>query len=365
MIKFLLAGFTFLIPLLVMGQNGQPVWSSYCETCHSSENPTREDPRLTICPRRGGHFEGEHGVQEGPEIVILDQLANIYGPVPFAHKLHASMADMSGGCTFCHHYSEIDKEVPPCRECHSEKRQLGDLRQPGLKGAYHRQCIACHREWSHETGCVACHEVKEVVAPDEITDKSDILGIPHPRITAEQKYVYRTPYETASVVTFHHSDHVDQFGLKCANCHQGDNCGRCHDIGHRVVAIEHVKTCITCHREDDCLFCHSTEEKPPFDHAISIGWELGKYHEKSSCQACHGPTKEFVLPSRTCTSCHIHWEVGSFEHRVTGLILNEDHEEFDCYDCHVDENFETLPTCDNCHEDITYPKFIPGKKTKG
>ncbi len=359
--KFLFTCFIFLIPLFVLGQNGQPVWSSYCETCHSCENPTREEPCLVVCPRYGGHLKGEHKVQEGPEIVILDQLANLYEPVPFAHKLHATMAEMSGGCAFCHHYSEVDAEVPPCRECHSEKHQMGNLRQPGLKGAYHRQCISCHREWSHETGCVACHEVKEVKTPDEIADKSDILGIPHPRITAENKYVYQTLYDPAPIVTFHHSDHVDQFGLTCTSCHQGDNCGRCHDLGHKREKVEHVKTCIACHKEDNCLFCHSTEEKPPFDHAVIVGWPLKERHSGADCRDCHGATESFHVPATSCFECH-DWEPDYFDHSVTGLTLNEYHEYFDCIDCHVEEDFSDTPSCDGCHDEVSYPDYLPGEE---
>ena len=28
-----------------------------------------------------------------------------------------------------------------------------DLRMPNLKGAYHRQCLNCHRDWAHENEC--------------------------------------------------------------------------------------------------------------------------------------------------------------------------------------------------------------------
>lgn len=364
-IRFLIAGLVILLPLFLHGQSVQEAWSTYCETCHSCDNPTLDEPCLEVCPRHAGHFEGEHEVQEGPEVVILDQLERLYEPVPFAHKLHASMADMSGGCTFCHHYSEAAQKVPPCRECHEENRAAGDLRQPGLKGAYHRQCIGCHRDWSHETGCIACHEVKqEPVAEEQPADRSDILGIPHPRITAEKKYVYETLYEPAPVVTFHHGDHVDQFGLTCASCHQGDNCGRCHDLGHRVVTkIEHVKTCIACHREDNCAFCHDRQEKPPFDHAVVIGWPLEERHRGAACQDCHGATKSFRVPDTECFDCH-DWDVDSFDHSAAGLTLNEDHEEVDCTECHVDESFDQPPTCDSCHDDIEFPAELPGRRVQ-
>ena len=45
----------------------------------------------------------------------------------------------------------------------SPTRATVDLRQPSLKGAYHRQCINCHLDWSHENACGFCHEQ----APDK------------------------------------------------------------------------------------------------------------------------------------------------------------------------------------------------------
>ena len=65
-----------------------------------------EDPCLVDCPRHGGHFYGKHEADEGPDVVVIDQLADLYRPVVFAHQLHAGMANMNGGCKNCHHYSE-------------------------------------------------------------------------------------------------------------------------------------------------------------------------------------------------------------------------------------------------------------------
>ncbi|MBD3222501.1 hypothetical protein GF314_14795, partial [bacterium] len=150
-----------------------------CETCHSCEEPTRDDPCLNTCPRHGGHFYGEHEADEGPEVVIIDQLADIYRPVVFAHKLHAGMADMSGGCTNCHHYSEDSGTIPPCRECHDPDKTQVDMRMPSLKGAYHRQCINCHLDWSHENACGFCHQPAEE-GGTVAADSASIVGVPHP-----------------------------------------------------------------------------------------------------------------------------------------------------------------------------------------
>jgi hypothetical protein len=333
-----------------------------CSQCHACEKPTEEDPCLVACPRHGGHFFGEHRVDEGPNIVIIDQLADLYEPVVFAHQLHASMANMSGGCENCHHYSETTGEIPPCRSCHDPDRTEVDLRMPALKGAYHRQCINCHLDWAHENACGFCHEE---VAEGGLAqaDSTDILGIPHPRIEATDTYNYETSYENGPVVSFHHADHTEAFGLQCVDCHRGDSCASCHDTGTAEARqLDHIVTCGACHAERDCGFCHSTEPKPRFDHATSVGWKLEPYHGDVSCTTCHGDPKAFHTPTGRCADCHIHWEAGSFDHRQVGLELSETHEEFDCEDCHADRAFEKKPHCTECHEEELYPEYLPGEK---
>lgn len=352
-------------------------FNSYCKTCHTCDNPTKAEPCLLVCPRHGGHFEGQHLLDEGPEIVIMDQLAELYEPVFFTHKLHAVMSDMSGGCELCHHYSEPDKPVPPCRECHDPSGESISMQKPSLKASYHRQCLNCHREWSHETDCTICHAVVANGKDQRPAhDKTDIMGMTHhPKIEAEEKYIYHTDFDEGPVVTFHHTDHVDLFGVKCVDCHRGDSCQRCHEEHQnpieKTVTHENCTTCrnncCTCHvsscKEDaDCLFCHNHDEKPAFNHATSIGWPLEPRHTEVSCESCHGKVKDFTSPSTTCTSCHIHWETGSFDHEVTGLILSEDHEELDCGDCHIDEDFGEDPNCEGCHDidEVEYPEDLPG-----
>jgi hypothetical protein len=98
-----------------------------------------------------------------PETIQLDSLSKIYGPVEFSHSYHAEMA---GDCAICHHHS-VKGSTPACGECHESiivyhydaARRVPDL---GLKGAYHRQCIGCHKEMeSGPAGCTDCH-AKEV-----------------------------------------------------------------------------------------------------------------------------------------------------------------------------------------------------------
>lgn len=334
-----------------------------CGSCHLCEHPTRQDPCLDRCPRYEGHFNSEYVVDDGPEIVIIDQLAELYRPVIFAHKLHAEMSNMTGGCENCHHYSEETGTIPACNECHDPNQALATLGQPSLKGAYHRQCINCHLDWSGENACGFCHEQVEGSMAGATLDTTDIIGIPHPLIEATPTYVYETSSEEGPLVTFHHNDHVEMFGQQCVDCHRGDSCGRCHDaLAKEPTRLDHVTTCCACHGEKDCTFCHSDVTQPNFDHGISTGLPLEPYHTGVACATCHGDPESFKHPETTCVECHIHWEVGSFDHSVTRLTLDEDHIEEDCDSCHLDMDFTVAPSCDDCHDETMFPERIPGKR---
>jgi len=343
-----------------------------CANCHSCTSPSHENPCLQSCRRHGAQFQGKHTTDEGPEIVIIDQLAELYGPVVFAHQLHARMSAMTGGCTNCHHYSPPTGKVPACRECHEPKRETANLRQPALKGAYHRQCINCHLDWSHENACGFCHiQAGDKTGTTEKPksgagshDPTDIVGARHPLIKATPTYTYQTSEPTGPVVTFHHEDHVEQFGLSCVDCHRGDTCSSCHDTGGTRVKkrLDHVTTCGACHAERDCAFCHSGGSKPQFDHRLSTGWALEPFHKHVACATCHGEPPDFRKPSNKCTSCHIHWEGGSFDHAVTGLKLSENHIELECASCHLEMNFAVKPSCTDCHDEPMLPGKLPGTK---
>lgn len=334
-----------------------------CGSCHKCEQPTRQDPCLVDCPRYAGYFHSQHGVDDGPEIVIIDQLANYYRPVVFAHKLHAEMSDMTGGCENCHHYSEQSGTIPTCRECHVPNSIDATLGQPALKGAYHRQCINCHLDWAHENACGFCHEQVAGSRASVQPDSTDIIGLPHPKIESTPTFTYETSYEDGPLVTFHHADHVEMFGQQCVDCHRGDSCARCHDNADKPPArIDHASSCCSCHGERDCNFCHTNQAIPNFTHAISTGWDLDPYHSDIDCSVCHGDPETFRHPATRCVNCHIHWEVGSFDHAVTGLVFDEEHVDLECENCHLDMNFSGAPSCEECHDEPMYPERVPGKR---
>ena len=133
--------------------------SGNCAGCHSCDQPTTQNPCLVfICTRhRTGKGPDLVPVYQGPDEVILDELENAYMPVPFDHTGHAAMAEMAGGCVACHHNTPTGEQHPACKTCHDLSPDQADIEKPALCGAYHQQCLNCHREWINEKDCDICH----------------------------------------------------------------------------------------------------------------------------------------------------------------------------------------------------------------
>jgi Ni/Fe-hydrogenase subunit HybB-like protein len=353
---------------------------SDCRACHYCDTPTADDPCLRRCSRP--HARDTRS-QRGPDGVILSELEDVYLPVPFDHKGHADMAEMTEGCVICHHHTPEGEEHPACRTCHPVLDAEADIDKPALRGAYHQQCLNCHREWINERDCDICHREKAgrlaSERPVAVPSEDDILGVMHRPIPEPDTDIYsRSLPITETRVIFRHREHTHRFGLRCVECHHERSCTHCHtkerEPEQTRTLAEHHGRCIRCHKHDmnltgrqtgRCGRCHWQEGQPkpePFEHA-STGWPLSRFHEARSCRECHERVP-YVSPDRDCKACHGNWSPATFDHSVTGQLLDENHRETDCAECHPDGRFDGPPTCNNCHDQesdgITFPARRPG-----
>lgn len=343
-----------------------------CKTCHTCDVPTKSEPCLVICPRERIATVYQKPEQT-PELIIINELVDRYGPVYFSHRIHAQMSDMGGGCEGCHHHNTTGP-ILKCNSCHEPSRKRENVSLPDLKGAYHRQCMDCHREWSGETGCNSCHVLKK----DFKIEKKEVIqkryaGKEHPVVLEPTKLVYETNSDKGKLVTFYHDDHTKKFGLTCVTCHKQESCSKCHGVNriadNKPIKVDTKKTyeeqhrnCISCHsKSENCNNCHSDKTMEPFNHEKATGWALNKYHINLSCAKCHGSKLPYKKLNNQCISCHQNWNNENFSHSVTGLQLDETHLDFSCEDCHLENNFAVKPSCTNCHDDYVYPKEKPGK----
>jgi hypothetical protein len=120
-----------------------------CMECHAK----RTTQTSSIAPIKKQIKEAS---KDRPEIVTLSSLERRYEPVIFSHAMHTEMAE---NCAACHHHSPSG-QTPACRECHGEPFNPKNLNMPGIKGAYHLQCMGCHQEISGPVGCTECHAKK-------------------------------------------------------------------------------------------------------------------------------------------------------------------------------------------------------------
>jgi len=345
-----------------------------CAVCHTCTTPTKSNPCLIACPR-AKESTGIYTPADGPDVLLMDRMTGQYGPVVFRHRAHAQMAEMTGGCYGCHHYNDTALRIIPCNTCHPADRKRENVSLPDLKGAYHRQCLDCHRQWSGSPDCKTCHlDNVQGKTPAQILEGATRGKKDHPVVPPPKKKVYTTKEQEGTVVTFYHTDHTARFGLACETCHRNEGCIGCHDRrpeearkGYRPAGSKDFdelhRRCSACHAEETCVTCHTKQEKDPFDHGKSAGFELRPYHARLACTQCHRTPWKFSGLKSTCTTCHVSFESGKFNHAVTGVALDDTHSAVECAECHTGKAFGTPPTCSGCHPDKSYPAFIPGKRT--
>ena len=331
--------------------------SLVCSICHSCNFPTVEDLCLkkSFCLR----FEAQPGQvgSLGRSVMVLDELESVYDPVYFSHGVHAQMSEMKGGCENCHHFVPPSAGHPSCKECHTPEGRRNGKVQPGLKAAYHRQCMGCHTEWDTEAHCEVCHVKKEGgMSPTQIARVRDKRHQGH-TLKMIELIVFETDYDDGDKVPFHHLNHVEKYDRDCSVCHKNEGCANCHIHGSEshplglIGDIDLHDTCYQCHNEDDgCEQCHGRNPNDLFDHATT-GWKLKPFHKVLACTSCHKVRGKYTANNPRCETCHADgWKVDRFNHGITGVVLDDVHVEFDCDECHTG-GIGTPAVCSECHDD--------------
>jgi hypothetical protein len=171
-----------------VGCHDQRASAKPCAGCHREPHATAAEGACAVCHKgplalvdeKVSPFEDREVVlaslppfsADFPEVVTIDGLAKKYGPAKLPHGKIVQALDKAARqiplatafhgkpdtlCAGCHHHTPAGARPPPCRSCHalagSEQTD-----QPGLRAAYHRQCMACHERLQKPLGCTGCHE---------------------------------------------------------------------------------------------------------------------------------------------------------------------------------------------------------------
>lgn len=98
-----------------------------------------------------------------PHRKIIHKLASGIKENKMADFFHRGKTTL---CMGCHHNSPASTHPPKCASCHGKPFKTAQDGRPGLKGAYHGQCITCHQVMKIEkpaaTDCTKCHKKRTI-----------------------------------------------------------------------------------------------------------------------------------------------------------------------------------------------------------
>ena len=359
-----------------------------CEICH---NTSTWSPASFDHSKSGFPLTGQHTVP--PRACTDCHINNNY-----------TITNTS--CVSCHQ-SDYDKAKTPvdhagahfpttCATCHDTTNWMDATFNhsatgwalTGMHTVPPRACSDCHINANYnitDTSCVSCHQTDYNNAKTPV----DHAGAHFPTTCA-------TCHDTTNWMdaTFNHS--ATGWALTgmhtvppraCSDCHVNGNynisntsCVSCHqtDYNNAKTPVDHVQagfptTCDTCHDTINWM-------DGKFNHT-QTGWALTGMHtvppracgdchvngnyklNQTACVTCHqtdynntnNPAHAQVGFPTTCEVCHdtIAWTDATFDHSKTAFPLTGMHTvpPRQCTDCHVNNNWTTLPTdCYGCHK---------------
>jgi len=148
---------------------------SACSTCHTDSlndldaanklpapeelipDDTKEVIEITV-------MENEYGPSKLKHLAMVKKLTDISNNSKLASYFHTDKMTI---CQGCHHFGPMEKkgDVPKCSTCHTVRKEP-ENKTPTLLGAYHQQCLGCHKqmggtEEEKPQSCSGCHEEKE------------------------------------------------------------------------------------------------------------------------------------------------------------------------------------------------------------
>ena len=341
-------------------------------------------------------------------------------------KFPLTGAHVSVACTTCHvnnnytgslptncygcHQADFNKTNSPphaavgfpttCAQCHNTTAWTGapfdhSKTKFPLTGAHTKiTCAQCHINNNYTTlptDCVGCHQ-----ADFNKTNSPPHAAVGFPTTCAT---CHSTTDWTGA--TFDHN--TTKFPLTGA--HTKVTCAQCH-INNNYLTVP--LTCDGCHMADfnkttnpnhvtsgfpnNCALCHTTVTwtASNFNHASVF--PLTGAHATIACAACHTNNNFTSLPKdcygchkadytktnapphatagfpTACATCHstTDWTGASFNHNQTAFPLTGSHIKVSCTQCHVNNNYTSLPTaCDGCHHKDFTGTTNPNHVTSG
>ena len=148
---------------------------SSCNICHSgpledNKRVAKElgDPKELLPEKLADEMEikvmeKDYKPSKFPHFKIIKNLTDASNKSKLAKSFHS---DRMSICLGCHHESPVEarQKLPLCSTCHPNRMVSKVNGIPGLMGAYHRQCLGCHKKIKQKPlECDGCHAEKSEV----------------------------------------------------------------------------------------------------------------------------------------------------------------------------------------------------------
>ncbi len=158
-----------------------------CLKCHlvpvqnlpTSSTPEDEAALARFALQSTTRATATHPKDDIPEVVTIQRLSKQYEAVKLPHRqiINALMDRIKDNrlsgyfhnekeaiCQGCHHHSPASDKPPQCANCHGQQWDEKKPSMPGILGAYHLQCMGCHKKMNIEkpAECIECHELKKL-----------------------------------------------------------------------------------------------------------------------------------------------------------------------------------------------------------
>ncbi len=152
-----------------------------CRSCHNfieknADTSSTEKNQSSQLQELRGTKGRVYDLKKIPETIRINRLEDHYAPCDFPHrKVVTTLVESTQGnkladyyhsenggiCHSCHHKQPPTEKPSACVTCHDATKTDSDGR-PGLKGAYHIQCMECHDQMKIEkNSCTDCHKKKK------------------------------------------------------------------------------------------------------------------------------------------------------------------------------------------------------------
>jgi NMD protein affecting ribosome stability and mRNA decay len=345
-----------------------------CQICHTTAAwlPSSFNHNSTSFPLTGAH-----------QAVLCAQchVNNNYQNIPTAcFDCHNS--DFNGTTNPNHLTGNFPHD---CTQCHTTSGWSPasfdhNLTSFPLTGAHTTaQCLSCHINGNYQltfNSCYQCHQSQFAIP----TEPNHVLGnFNHDCRPCHTTTVWRPS-------TFNHGNTI----FPLTGAHAAVACSQCHVNGNYQTL---PTVCYDCHVNDfttstnpnhvannfshDCIQCHTTTGWSPasFDHNLT-NFPLTGAHTTTQCLTCHVNGNyqltftdcyqchqaQFAIPTEPnhvagnfnhdCRPCHTTtaWRPSTFNHGNTIFPLTGAHTAVTCSQCHINNNYQTLPTvCYDCH----------------